>query len=274
MNELTVANISSMLLNETSMGSLMRFAEAMSQAVVMVPKHFHGKPADCLAITMQALRWGMDPFVVASKTYPINGILGYEAQLVVAVLKSSGAVVGRPHYEYRGDGPALECRAGFIPAGESEILWTEWLSSASVKVKNSPLWTTNPKQQMGYLQARSWARLYAPDALLGVYTADELEDSREQSTYRMPIPSCTAVQTAESSEPEVQILPEYPADEFEKNLPAWKKIVDSGKKTALNLLAILSTKATFSAEQRSVILALDQEPAIDISYDDIIDAPF
>lgn len=172
-----IENPSLMLFDTGRMRALMKFATVMADSAVTVPKHLQGKPSDCLAITLQAMRWRMDPYVVAGKTHVVNGNLGYEAQLVVAVLKNSGAVKGRPHFEYRGDGPALECRAGFVPADEDEILWTEWIRNDAIQVKNSPLWKTNPKQQLGYLQARNWARLYAPDALLGVYTVDEFEDS-------------------------------------------------------------------------------------------------
>ncbi len=170
----------------------------------------------------------------------VNGNLGYEAQLVVAVLKNSGAVKGRPHYEYRGDGQALECRAGFVPAGEEAVVWTEWLSIGGITTKNSPLWKVNPKQQFGYLQARNWARLYAPDALLGVYTEDEL-------------------QVIPAKQPEA-----YPDADFAKNLPQWRGVVESGRKTAADLLAMLSTKATFSDAQQKRILALkpiEAEPA-------------
>ena len=172
-----IENPSLMLFDTGRMRALMKFATVMADSAVTVPKHLQGKPSDCLAITLQAMRWRMDPYVVAGKTHVVNGNLGYEAQLVVAVLKNSGAVKGRPHYEYKGDGQALECRAGFIPADEDAILWTEWIRIDSIAVKNSPLWKTNQKQQLGYLQARNWARLYAPDALLGVYTVDEFEDT-------------------------------------------------------------------------------------------------
>lgn len=170
-----VENPSLILFDPARMRALDDFAKGMSESIITLPKHLQGKPSDCKAITLQAMRWRMDPYVVASKTNVINGNLGYEAQLVVAVLKTSGAVKGRPHYEYKGTGQQLECRAGFVPAGEDEIVWTEWLMLSSVKVKNSPLWQTNPPQQFGYLQARNWARLYAPEALLGVYTTDELQ---------------------------------------------------------------------------------------------------
>ncbi|MCP6059724.1 recombinase RecT, partial [Klebsiella pneumoniae] len=63
---------------------LVRFAELMAQSRVTVPAHLAGKPADCMAVAMQAAQWGMNPFAVAQKTHVINGALGYEAQLVNA----------------------------------------------------------------------------------------------------------------------------------------------------------------------------------------------
>lgn len=244
-----LGNPSAFLFDSGRMNALMDFSEMMSKAIVTVPKHLHGKPADCMAITLQAMRWRMDPFVVSSKTHVVNGNLGYEAQLVVAVLKNSGAVRGRPHYEWQGDGDALECRAGFIPAGEDAIVWTEWLAINKITTKNSPLWKVNPKQQFGYLQARNWARLYAPDALLGVYTDDELAASAPIEHHMGPVDEVR-------KEPEKPALPAYPAEDFAKNLPAWTKTVAAGKKSASEVLATLQTKATFTEQQKAVILSL------------------
>ena len=56
--------------------------------------------------------------------------------------------------------------------------------------------------------------------------------------------------------PAAPALPAYAQADFEKNLPAWQKAVDSGKKTASALLAMLQTKATFSEEQKARILSL------------------
>jgi hypothetical protein len=60
--------------------------------------------------------------------------------------------------------------------GDADITWGEWLSVQAPKVKNSPLWATNPKQQLGYLQVKNWARLYCPGAILGVYTPEDLAE--------------------------------------------------------------------------------------------------
>jgi hypothetical protein len=261
---LSVVDPSAFLFDVQRMEALMRFAEMMACAVVTVPKHLHGKPADCMAIALQAMRWRMDPFVTASKTHVVNGNLGYEAQLVVAVLKNSGAIKGRPHYEFKGDGNALECRAGFIPAGEDAVVWTEWLSICAIKVKNSPLWATNPKQQFGYLQARNWARLYAPDALLGIYTDDEIDPSppparRMELAEIVPPPSID------------EQLPAYPDDAFQKNLPAWRDLIESGKKTPDAVIATLSSRATLTDEQCDAIRAF--QVRLTPVVDGVIDIP-
>lgn len=253
-DSLSLGNPSAFLFDANRMHALMQFAEMMSKAVVTVPKHLHGKPADCLAITLQSMRWRMDPFVVAGKTHLVNGNLGYEAQLVVAVLKNSGAVRGRPHYEYRGQDNSLECRAGFIPAGEESVVWTEWLNISGITTKNSPLWKVNPKQQFGYLQARNWARLYAPDALLGVYTDDELQATPMQPAERN-------MGAAEQVPTDPPALPAYPDDRFAENLPTWKGLVAEGRKSGAALVAMLSTKAVLSDAQRKQLLDLDNPPA-------------
>lgn len=165
-----------LMMNTAIMEALYKFATVMSESKFTVPKHLQGNVGDCLAVAMQATLWSMHPFTVAQKTHQVGGTLGYEAQLVNAVVQHSGAIVGRFHYEYHGEGEKLQCRVGAIPRGEQEIVWGEWLAMSSVTTKNSPLWKTNPKQQLGYLQVKNWARAYTPGAILGVYTADELEE--------------------------------------------------------------------------------------------------
>ena len=164
-----------LMMNPESMDRVMRMAELMASGKTTIPAHLQKNPADCMAVVLQAMSWGMLPHIVAQKTHIVNGTLGYEAQLVNAVVQDSGAIVGRFHYEYRGDSPQLQCRVGAVIRGESDITWGEWLNEAKVTTKNSPLWKTNPRQQMGYLQVKNWARAFTPGAILGVYTPDEFD---------------------------------------------------------------------------------------------------
>jgi hypothetical protein len=169
------ANVGELMMNPESMDRVIRMAEMMAGGKSTVPAHLQKNPADCMAVVLQAMQWGMLPHIVAQKTHIVNGTLGYEAQLVNALVQESGCITGRFHYEYRGNSPTMECRVGAVIRGEREITWGEWLNEAKVTTKNSPLWKTNPRQQMGYLQVKNWARLYAPGAILGVYTPDEFD---------------------------------------------------------------------------------------------------
>ncbi|HDK6244643.1 RecT family recombinase [Klebsiella pneumoniae] len=168
------------------MDRLVRFATLMADSKATVPAHLAGKPADCLAVTMQAAQWGMNPFAVAQKTHVVNGTLGYEAQLVNAVVSSSNLLATRLNYKWDGDwskvsgktdkSPSLTVTVWATLKGESEPR-TLTISMAQAGVRNSPLWEQDPRQQLAYLCVKRWARLHAPDVLLGVYTPDELQEA-------------------------------------------------------------------------------------------------
>lgn len=189
---------SNAVFNVQALGQLTAFAELMAQSAVTVPKHLAGKPADCMAIVMQAMQWGMNPYAVAQKTHLVNGVLGYEAQLVNAVISSSSAIQGRFHYEYGGDWEkiagkkdgrdelGLYIRVGAVLRGEAEITWGEPIYLADITTRNSPLWKTAPKQQIAYLAVKYWARLYCPEVILGVYSPDEVEPRAEKEVNPVP----------------------------------------------------------------------------------------
>lgn len=169
------------------MDRLVRFATLMADSKATVPAHLAGKPADCLAVTMQAAQWGMNPFAVAQKTHVVNGTLGYEAQLVNAVVSSSNLLATRLNYKWDGDwskvsgktdkSPSLTVTVWATLKGESEPR-SLTISMAQAGMRNSPLWEQDPRQQLAYLCVKRWARLHAPDVLLGVYTPDELQEAQ------------------------------------------------------------------------------------------------
>lgn len=223
---------SGLVLHADNMDAMMRAAEMMSAGRATVPKHLQNNPSDCMAVIMQAMQWNMNPFVVAQKTHLVNGTLGYEAQLVNAVVQSSGAITGRFHYEYKGDGNTLECRVGAVIAGESDITWTEWLKVSDVTTKNSPLWKTNPRQQMGYLQVKNWTRAYTPGALLGVYTSDELIDAQPRERDITPK---TAAEFAQAAKP--QPAAQVDRDQIIRDLEMIARSNDPAEKRAADLTA-------------------------------------
>ncbi|MDU6819672.1 RecT family recombinase [Leclercia adecarboxylata] len=229
---------SNAVFNVQALGQLTAFAELMAQSAVTVPKHLAGKPADCMAIVMQAMQWGMNPYAVAQKTHLVNGVLGYEAQLVNAVISSSSAIVGRFHYEYGGDWEkiagkkdgrdelGLFVRVGAVLRGENDITWGENIYLADITTRNSPLWKTAPKQQIAYLAVKYWARLYCPEVILGVYSPDEVEPRTEKEINPAPAQrvnlsdiksdSVTTTHSAQESAANIDAM----ADEFRDRIEA------------------------------------------------------
>jgi len=159
----------------TGFGEAMELAKLMA-AGLAVPPHLRGKPADCLAVLMQSARWGLDPFAVASKSYFVNDRMAYEAQLVISVLNTSGVLKGRLDFQWDKTDIDLVCTVTGTLKSDPQRPKAIEQGMASIKVKNSPLWAAAPRQQLGYYAARMWARLYAPEVLLGVYTVDEIQE--------------------------------------------------------------------------------------------------
>ena len=191
---IAVKGSNDLVLNADNRSALVELSGMMAQAQGAVPAWLIGNQGGCFAIAMQAASWNMNPFIVAQKSFQIKGNIGYEAQLVNAVVCASGSITSRFKYDFVGDWASKQnagVRVGAILLGEREITWGHIHYLADVAVKNSPLWKTNPQQQIGYLATKNWARMYTPDALLGVYSKDELEGdetviiSKEEETEKV-----------------------------------------------------------------------------------------
>lgn len=168
-----------------NMGQVMEFAKMMAIAQIGVRKHLRGNPGACLAVCVQALEWRMSPFQVANKSYAVNDQIAYEASLIHAVVQSRAPIKGRVKVEYSGTGPTRKCRVwGELADGSGEIVEYESPELQSITTKNSPLWKSDPDQQLFYFGVRSWCRRHFPDVILGVYTPEDIAYSEPLSDDR------------------------------------------------------------------------------------------
>ena len=242
---------SAMVFDPAIIDGMQRMAVMMSEARVTIPKHLQGSPADCLAVIMMAAQHKINPYVLAQKTFLVSGVIGYEAQLVQSLIANSGAIRGRFHYEYRGEGQGVECRVGAVPSGESSVVWGEWLSAASVTTKNSPLWKTNPKQQLGYLQVKNWARQYVPGAILGVYSVDELQDYSERPMGPAEvIPSQPTTSRTESIKAKLKIHTASPVEVISDLDRVLVLIAEASNNEQLGIAATEAGKLTDANDKR------------------------
>lgn len=148
---------------------------------------------NCRAIAYQAARWGLDPVYVASKAYFANGRIGYEAQLVHALVLANAPLRRRPRFQYGYSMPDKPlamyrfCRVELWLVGENEPVYVTSPTVAQIGVKNSPLWKSDPDQQLSYYTIRSAARRHCPEVLAGIYVPEELQQIRELDAKPEPM---------------------------------------------------------------------------------------
>ncbi len=262
------------------------FAGLMAKGAVSVPKHLRGNMGDCMAITIQALGWRMNPFAVAQKTHlSQSGALGYEAQLVSAILVSTGAVKSEPDYEPIGDWSKVlgkveertgKARDDGSPGGKYYIATytkkdEEGLgvivraTLANGHVRELPVmlsqayprfstqWATDPYQQLCYLAVRKWGRLHSPGAILGVYTPDELESGVPEK--HMGPADVVGAPPPPPAAPPPAALPEFTEDNLKQRLGKIAEFYKNGK-TADEIIAFYSLKATLPDAMKDRIRGL------------------
>jgi hypothetical protein len=156
------------------MGDVMEFAKLMSVSGQAIPPHLRGNPGFCLAICIQAMEWRFSPFAVANKSYVVNDRVGYESQLIHAVIEERAPIEGRLRHTFSGEGDKRRCTVWADIAGSDEPLEYTSPEIGSITPKNSPLWKSKPDLQLFYNTSRDWARVYFPEVILGVYSDDEL----------------------------------------------------------------------------------------------------
>jgi hypothetical protein len=205
----------SMILDSTNFGQLMKAAEFMAKGRSSIPKHLQGNPTDCFSVLCVAARANLDPFGVARKTWQgPNGQLEYEGQLVIALINNSGMLQERLSWEWFGQWEKIvgrfrqvasktkkddagEPKKYMVPAWDREkdevglgVIVRAHLKGeahpreltllmAQAITRNSTLWTEDPRQQLAYLGSRRWGRLHTPEALMGISTPDERPDPND-----------------------------------------------------------------------------------------------
>jgi RecT family len=164
-------------------------AHRLARAKVAVPPHVRDNPGVAFALCMQALEWRMPIMSVINKSYVVNNKgterLAYESQLIHAIIERNAPIKGRLRHQIIGEGDERRCKVWATFKGEKTP--HEYISEALGKLredrgrnkdkgdvlKGSPLWESQPEVQLFYSASRTWARMFAPDVILGAYTPED-----------------------------------------------------------------------------------------------------
>ena len=134
---------------------------------------------------------------------------------------------------------------------------TEYMAEC---VRGTDTWKQWPARMLRH-KATIQAARYA-FGLSGIYDEDEAQ--------RMGVAKEKDMGAAEVVQPAA--MPEYPAEDFVKNLEAWRTAVQSGRITTDQVIARASSKYKLSDEQIKAINGLNMAASVD--EDGVIDAEF
>lgn len=107
-------------------------------------------------------------------------------------------------------------------------------------------WQTHPKRFSRHKAMIQCARMAF--GFGGIYDQDEAERIAESA------PPIKSIDPA-TGEIKPMVLPDYSDEQFQKNLPVWRGLIESGKKTAEQIIATVSSKAIMSDEQTAMVFA-------------------
>jgi len=155
----------------------------------LIPKQFQNNVTDCIIAMEMAQRIGAGVFAVMQSLYVVHGRPGWSAAFIIAALNSCGRFaplrfeVTEPA-EKTVDGKKIMdrvCTAWTLEKGTGQRLEgppvsIEMAHREGWYGKPGSKWQTMPELMLRYRAATFFGRLYAPDVLMGMRTAEELAD--------------------------------------------------------------------------------------------------
>lgn len=159
----------------------------------LVPPHFKGKIADCLIALNIADRMQEDPLTVMQNLAIVSGKPCWQTQYMIARANKSGVFATRITWKSEGSADKLAVTAAATLADSGEVVSVA-VSMAMAKAdgwtKNHK-YTTMPEHMLRWRSAAMLIRLYAPEVMLGIQSAEEVEDAASAPRDVTPRPAIT-----------------------------------------------------------------------------------
>lgn len=200
---------------------------------------FKGQVSDAqmAALLIVANQYGLNPWTKEIYAFPDknNGIVP-----VVGVDGWARIINTHPQFDgmdFEQDGQSCTCVI-YRKDRSHPIRVTEWMDECK---RGTGPWQTHPKRMLRHKAMIQAARLAFGYG--GIYDSDEAERIVEATTID--------AQTGEvrQAAPARPALEPYPADRFAHNLPTWRGLIESGRKTADEIIAMVASRSTLTDEQ-------------------------
>ena len=166
--------------NKDSFNQLLRAAQMLSQTSI-IPQSYQNKPQDCFVAIEMANRMGVSPMVVMQNMYVVKGKPSWAGQACTMLINSCGKFKDVKHI-YTGE-KGKPNRGCYVTATRisdgSQVDGVE----VTMQMAQSEGWTSNskwrnmPELMLAYRASAFFARVYCPEAMMGVQTAEEVYDA-------------------------------------------------------------------------------------------------
>ena len=187
--------------NKDQFNQLLRAAQMLSQTSI-IPQSYQNKPQDCFVAIEMANRMGVSPMVVMQNMYVVKGKPSWAGQACTMLINSCGKFKDVKHI-YTGE-KGKPNRGCYVTATRisdgSQVDGVE----VTMQMAQSEGWTSNskwrnmPELMLAYRASAFFARVYCPEAMMGVQTAEEVYDA--DSTPINAAASLTAALKGEAEE--------------------------------------------------------------------------
>jgi hypothetical protein len=226
--------------------ALIPFQEVRGMAEAIARSGLFGMktPDQALALMLVAQAEGQHPATITQEYDIIQGRAARKTHSVLARFQSAGGSVQWHELTDAIADATFSHKAG----GSLRMTWTfEQATKAGLTGKDN--WKNYPRAMLRARCIAEGVRAVYPAALGGMLVSEEVQDMPASD---MPIKTIDQ-QTGEIKPAARPELPPYAQADFDKNLPQWRGIVQAGRKTPDELIAMVGTKGVLSDAMKQAI---------------------
>lgn len=146
----------------------------------LIPKEYQGNIQNTMIALEMANRIGASPLMVMQNLYIVHGKPSWSSSFIIAAINNC-ARFSPLRFDMKGEGDTLTCQAWARDLNTNEKLKGPTISMEMAKKEGwvsraGSKWQTMPELMIMYRSAAFFGRLYSPDILMGMHTAEEVND--------------------------------------------------------------------------------------------------
>lgn len=211
-----------------------RVAKMLSSSS-LIPEQYRNNIQNTMIALEMSNRIGASPLMVMQNLYIVQGKPSWSSSFIIASLNACRRF-SPLRFEITGKDEEYGCTAWAYDLATNEKLEGPKVTWAMVKAegwhsKNGSKWKTMPELMFRYRAAAFFGRLYAPDILMGMQSAEEVQD------FTIPIQAAPTIE-------EIQTLYDFKKQLLtkEEQENADRIITDKEEKSYSKLFKLLQSK--------------------------------